>query len=348
MNWLEGQWHDGRSSRAHAVRLELDGSGGLRILAADGGPERLWPLHEIELGARIGATPRVLRRAGHGQVECPDSPLLAQWFPRPASRVEAMADWLERRRLAILVAALGTALFAFAFLRVGVPWFALRIAERTPEAVEVEVSRQAILLLERTHLRPSELPQARRRELRGRFADLVRGEPRYERMRLRFVQAPALGPNAFALPDGRIYLTDALVKLAGDDEEILAVLAHEAGHHVHRHGIRQAIESSSVLLVVGLLFGDVSGSSLAVALPAVLLSSGYSRGHEREADAHALQLLRSRGIPEQAFASIMRRLSAEIPDGIERGPMGYLSTHPPTPERIEAAERASDRQPRRD
>lgn len=36
----------------------------------------------------------------------------------------------------------------------------------------------------------------------------------------------------------------------------------------------------------------------------------------------------------------MRRLSEEVPEALERGPMGYLSTHPPSPERIAAAERA--------
>ncbi|NZA25194.1 M48 family metallopeptidase [Luteimonas sp. SJ-92] len=295
-------------------------------------------MDEIEVGERLGATPRVLRRDGHGRIECPDSPQLAQWFPRPAGWVEAVADWLERRRLAILAAASVTALLAFVFLRVGVPWVAERIAAEMPRAVEAEISRQAVALLERAHLAPSRLPEARRRVLRQRFARLVEGEPRHADMRLHFARAPGLGANALALPDGRIYVTDELVALAADDEEILAVLAHEAGHHVHRHGMRQAIESSSVLLVVGLAFGDVSGSSLAVALPTVLLSSGYSRGHEREADAYAVALLERRGIPPQAFARIMRGLAAE--HGESAGAIGYLSTHPPTAERIKAAEGA--------
>ncbi|MCD9031591.1 M48 family metallopeptidase [Luteimonas sp. Y-2-2-4F] len=340
MGAIEGQWHDGRSSRARAVRLERAGDA-LRIVDAADGSEAFWPLAEVEPSTRLGATPRVLRRAGHGQIECPDAPELAQWFPRPPSRIEAFADWLERRRAAILVAALCTGLFAVAFLRIGVPWAALEIAGRLPEAVEDEVSRQAAAVLERAgHLQASRLPPTRRDALQRRFAALVAGLPRHERMRLHFVRSASMGANAFVLPDGRIYVTDALVRLAEDDDEVLAVLAHEAGHHVHRHGMRQAIESSSVLLIVGLAFGDVSGSSLAVALPTVLLSSGYSRGHEREADAYATDLLRSRGLPPQAFARIMRRLSKDRP-GLDDGPLGYLSTHPPTPERIEAAERGA-------
>lgn len=341
MSALQGQWHDGHSSRARRVRLELAGPDALRITDLEEGGVQDWPLAETTISPRLGSTPRVLRRAGHGQIECPDSPLLAQWFPKPPSRIEAAADWLERRRLAILVAAIGTLAFALAFLQVGVPWMAAQIAERMPRAVETQVSSQALALLDRLYLSPSGLPEARQHELEQRFATLVQDQPRHPEMRLHFTRAPALGANAFALPDGRIHITDALVDLAGDDEEILAVLAHEAGHHVHRHGMRQAIESSSVLLVVGLFFGDASGSSLAVSVPAVLLSSGYSRGHEREADAWALDLLARRGIEPAAFSRIMRRLSEQVPAEVEQGPMGWLSTHPPTPERIEAAERAS-------
>lgn len=343
MNALEGQWHDGRSSRARRVRLELAGADALRLVDLDDRTETSWPLAETAISPRLGSTPRVLRRAGHGQVECPDSPLLRQWFPKPPSRIEVAADWLERRRLAILVAAIGTLAFAIAFLRIGVPWMAQHVAERMPRAVETEVSSQAMAMLDRMYLSPSELPPARQHELGRRFAAMVEGEPRHREMRLHFTRSPALGANAFALPDGRVHVTDALVELAGDDDEVLAVLAHEAGHHVHRHGMRQAIESSSVLLVVGLFFGDPSGSSLAVSLPAVLLSSGYSRGHEREADAWALDLLARRGIDPAAFSRIMRRMSEQVPDGIEEGPMGWLSTHPPTPERIAAGERAAER-----
>lgn len=51
--------------------------------------------------------------------------------------------------------------------------------------------------------------------------------------------APQIGANAFALPDGTLVVTDELVELAGDnDDEVLAVLAHELGHIHERHGLR--------------------------------------------------------------------------------------------------------------
>ena len=136
-------------------------------------------------------------------------------------------------------------------------------------------------------------------------------------------------------------MTDALVGLGASDEELLSVLAHEAGHHVYRHGLRLAIESSSIFVAVGLLFGDVSGSSVAVAVPVVLLNSEFSRGHEREADRYALALMRRSG-HRSAFAGMLRRLDRLISNVGGAHGASYLSTHPPTRERIEAAERAAE------
>lgn len=335
---VRGHLHDGQGTAPRAVVVEcVDGM--LRLLPDEGGAIE-WPQAEVRLSPRLGATPRMLRRAGHGQVECADVPLLDAWFPRPASRVEACADWLERRWSMIVLSALGTVVFVVALFWVGVPWLAGVAAERMPVAVERAASDQAEALLARLHFRETRLPAADRERLHRAFAAMVAGEPRSGQMRVAFVHAPLVGPNAFALPDGRLYVTDALVALAGNDQEVLAVLAHEAGHHVHRHGMRRALEGASVMLLVGLAFGDASGSSLAVSIPATLLGSGFSRGHETEADDYALDLLARRGIDPEAFAAILGRMDAVAGGGSE-GVLGYVSSHPPTARRMAAARRAA-------
>ena len=336
---LHATWYDGESSRARAVQLAC--VDGVLLLAFEDGSHGRWPLQTITISPRLGSTPRILRLPDGAHVEAVDSPELERWFKRTGSRIEGFADWLERRRAAILASAALVLVATVAFLHFGVPWLAREAAQRMPAAVERHASEQVVAMLERVHFHPSRIPAARRAELDRRFRALVAGEPRSADLRLAIVRAPGIGPNAFALPDGRIFVTDALIELAGNDEEVLAVLAHEAGHHVHRHGMRGALESSSIFLVAGVLFGDVSGSSLAVSIPATLLTSGFSRGYEREADAYAFDLLLRRGQSPRAFAAMMRRLSADLPDGLEQGPIGYLSTHPPSPERIAAAERAA-------
>ncbi|KAA2285356.1 M48 family metallopeptidase [Arenimonas fontis] len=345
---LQAIWYDGRGSRGRPALLSCPAPGRLRL---DSEGEVLeFAARQAELSPRLGRMPRTLRLPeGRGQLQLADSPLLDAWLPVP-SRVEAVADWLERRRTAALAAAVATVAGVVFFFQVALPWMANRLAPAIPAPIEGMIGRQAMALLDRTHFQASRLPVQRREALKARFHALVEGLPRERDYRLAFRRAPSLGPNAFALPDGQVVLTDELVELAGDrDELLLAVMAHEAGHHEHRHGMRQALESSAVVVVAGFLFGDLSGAgSLSVSVPVLLLESGYSRRSESEADAFAFGLLARHGVSPGAFAEAMRRLQQAHGDR-ELGPLTWLSTHPAGSERIEAAERAAEdfRPPRR-
>ncbi|WP_146908328.1 M48 family metallopeptidase [Arenimonas daejeonensis] len=217
-----------------------------------------------------------------------------------------------------------------------------KVAPVVPRAMERTISDQALSLIDRTQLQPSRLPAERKLALQLEFKALTTGLPRELDYRLSFRHAPGLGPNAFALPDGHVVVTDQLVELVdGNDDELLAVLAHEAGHHEHRHGMRQALQSSAVVVVAGFLFGDLSGTgSLSVSIPVLLLESGFSRDHEREADDFAFALLERQGRSPADFAAVMRRLSKHYGEK-DFGAVSYLSTHPPSAERIAAAEQAA-------
>jgi len=336
---LQGQWSVGRSSRLRAVEVSrVD-----EVLQAALGDElHRWPLAGIRISPRLGRTPRTLTLPDGGRIELPDSPVLDAWFPMPPSRVEAVADWLERRKYAIAAAAAITVAVIVGFVQFGLPWGARKIAERLPPVVERSASDQVVRVLEQFHVQPTQLSEARQAALQAQFGKLVAGEPRADQMRLVLVDAAGIGPNAFALPDGRIYMTDELVELAESDDEVLAVLAHEAGHHVHRHGMRGAIESSSVFVLAGLMLGDATGSSLTVSVPATLLSNGFSRGHEREADQYAFALLKRHGRSPKDFATLMSRLmKAHGMDEGDDAVIGYISTHPPSQERVRAAEAAA-------
>jgi Zn-dependent protease with chaperone function len=321
------------------VRLSRPWPGTLRVESDD--EQRLdFQIATLELSPRLGRMARTLKLPDHGHLEIEDSPQLDEWVPR-TSRVEAWADWLERRRTAALSAALLTVVGVVLFFQVGLPWMANRLAPAIPAPMERVISTQAMALLDRLHLEPSRLPAERRAGLQAKFAALVAGLPREADYRLEFRNAPKIGPNAFALPDGLVVVTDQLVKLVEADEELLAVLAHEAGHHEHRHGLRQALQSSAVVVVAGFLFGDLSGTgSLSVSIPVILLESGFSRDHEREADAFAFELLKRRGQSPEDFAAVMSRLSKHYGESAS-GPVSYLSTHPASAERIEAAKAAS-------
>lgn len=336
MTQLEGTWYDGRHSRPRAAVLERLDAATLRL--SSDGEVRDFALASIAISARLGNTPRVLRLPEAGHVEVEDGAELHAWFD-DHSRIEGWADWLERRRTAALSAAAITVLAVVLFFQFGLPTAAAWLAPQIPPRVERLMSSQVMALLDKLELSPSKLDVARQAELQAKFHALVAELPRERDMKLLFRNGRSIGANAFALPDGTVVMTDQLVELAKSDEELIAVLAHETGHHEHRHALRQTLESSGILLVTTLLIGDVSGSSLTVAMPTVLLETGFSRGHEREADDFAFALLRRKGLSPNAFADALSRLSKA--HGAEPDAISYFSTHPATKERIARARAAA-------
>jgi Zn-dependent protease with chaperone function len=191
---------------------------------------------------------------------------------------------------------------------------------------------------------PSELDEATRTRLTEHFRPVLEDHPG-NKLRVLFRKGGRVGPNAFALPSGTIVFTDEMVRLAKHDDELLAVLAHEIGHIVHRHAMRRVIQDSLLSFALLAITGDISGSSeLFLALPVLLTELAYSREFEREADRYALDYLRSRNTSPLHFARLMRRVEQKIAPNA-KGTIGklssYLSTHPMTEERLRLFEQGS-------
>ena len=133
-------------------------------------------------------------------------------------------------------------------------------------------------------------------------------------------------------------MTDALVKLARNDDQISAVLAHEIGHVRHRHGLRMSLQAAGLAALAAALFGDATSiTSLATMLPTALLQNGYSRELEAEADDYAFQRLKEIGLSPKAFAEIMLLLEKDHKRRSGGESKDYFSTHPATAKRIERA-----------
>jgi Zn-dependent protease with chaperone function len=162
--------------------------------------------------------------------------------------------------------------------------------------------------------------------------------------RIEFRRSEALGANALALPSGVVVVTDGLVALAKDTDDVVAVLAHEVGHLEGRHSMRAIVQSALVSGLIMLVVGDVS--ALAAAAPAALLNARYSRDLEREADAYASDALRAIGVRPTRLADMLERMEAEHSKAGREGPtdaFSYLSTHPTTEERLTALRRGSEK-----
>ncbi|HEX2101968.1 MAG TPA: M48 family metallopeptidase, partial [Candidatus Synoicihabitans sp.] len=142
-------------------------------------------------------------------------------------------------------------------------------------------------------------------------------------------------PNAFALPGNIIVVTDALVTMAEDEEEIAAVLAHELGHLRAHHPVQRLLLGSTALLVLTAATGDLSTlTSFAATLPFLLLQNGYSREFESAADTFAAERLLEAGIDPARLAAILMRMDKTHDDFVSRR-FTYLSTHPATEDRVQ-------------
>jgi Zn-dependent protease with chaperone function len=251
-------------------------------------------------------------------------------------RGSARGSWvhrLETRWQVALGAVLILAAVAAASIVWGIPIAARYIAERFPDQLALEIGAGTLGTLDRTVFEESALSEEDQARLRAAFAQMAAHEPELP-LHLEF---RALGvPNAFALPDGTVIVTDELVELADTDQEVLAVLAHEIGHVRHRHSLRMALEATSVALLASVYFGDAAQlSTILAALPAVYTEASYSRTHEKEADTYALEFMAETGLDPQHFADIMTKLQIEMDSvGEEPAALRYLSSHPPTKDRI--------------
>ena len=156
------------------------------------------------------------------------------------------------------------------------------------------------------------------------------------------LNSPAI--NAFALPNGRLYITRGLIALANDRSELASVLAHEMGHVIARHAqIReeQARQAAIVGHVVSDVLSDPQMGALALAKSKLTLAS-FSRAQEFEADGIGVGISARAGFDPYGasrFLNDMQRNAALKPAGGSPDPraVDFLSTHPATPDRIKNA-----------
>lgn len=330
-------YYDGRSAAGQSATLRLQPGETIEIA---GLPQHLrFDLSEVRFSDRIGGMARFLYLPDGAKCEITDNAAvdayLAAHRPNRATRLAALVHALERHWIAVLAAVGVTALFIWLAVDRGIPAAASAAADLVPLSVDIKMGEQALAFFDERLFEPSALTPSRQEELRTHFAQIAAPLVADERdVRLEFRHSEAIGANAFALPNGTILVTDELVALARSDTELIAVLAHEVGHLIHRHSVRGLLQGTGVAAVMVLLTGDVSSvASLAAALPVLLVESSYSRGFEREADAYAAVYLDRAGIDRTHFVAILERMTegGDLP-----GVIGYLSSHPVTDERVQA------------
>ena len=145
--------------------------------------------------------------------------------------------------------------------------------------------------------------------------------------------------NAFCLPGGKVFVYTGIFKYAANDDELAAVMGHEIGHALARHGAER-MTSGQLAQVGGQVLGAVMqsrgnpqstalvmqafgiGTQLGVMLP-------HSRTQEYEADHIGLILAAKSGYNPRAALSFWEKFGNS-----GKTPPEYLSTHPAPQNRI--------------
>jgi len=145
-------------------------------------------------------------------------------------------------------------------------------------------------------------------------------------------------PNAFALPGGKIGVHTGIMKVAKTPDELAAVIGHEVGHVIAKHGAERV--SSSLAAEGGLAALDAAlGGAPSPArsqMLAGLLTVGFllphSRTQESESDLIGLKLMARAGFDPRRSVTLWQNMMAA---GGASAPE-WLSTHPANQSRIEA------------
>ncbi len=159
--------------------------------------------------------------------------------------------------------------------------------------------------------------------------------------KITILNSPAI--NAFALPNGHLYVTRGLIALANDKAELASVLAHEMGHVIARHAaIRedQARQAALISHVVSDVLSDPQMGALALAKSKLTLAA-FSRAQEFEADGIGVGISARAGFDpygaSRFLADMQRNADLKTAGGGEARAPDFLTTHPATPERIKNA-----------
>jgi beta-barrel assembly-enhancing protease len=149
--------------------------------------------------------------------------------------------------------------------------------------------------------------------------------------------------NALSAPSGFVFVTKGFVSRLPDEDALAAVLAHEVAHVVKEHGIN-AISNANLtqaLLIVGKEAAASQGGSAVVELTNIfgdsvnqvfetLLTKGYSRSQEYDADEYALELLKRAGYNQSGLVTALSMLKANT----NSDESGWSTTHPKPSKRL--------------
>ena len=168
------------------------------------------------------------------------------------------------------------------------------------------------------------------------------GGPAARDLRVYLAHVPEF--NAFMTPTGFAVVFSGLLIRMRDEAQLSGIIAHEAGHFLRRHHVRQWRDlkrrtDALAILSMGAGLGGVAagaylGNWVQLAGSAAIISlAAYSRELEAEADAMGLRLIAETGYDPAAMPGVWQQLIGELDASAamrnrHRRAQSLLATHP--------------------
>lgn len=326
---VDGLYFDRKQAAKVPTQLLIDDTGCASLASQLGKPIQF---SSIQVSSRIGNSTRFLTLPNDELFETDNNDAIDRLLARYGSSVKKST--IELKYLLRMAALAFVLLGSWSFIHYGIPAASYKVAMMAPSDMLIEEGQSAFQRIDDNHFSASEIEEKRQNEITDKFNQLLPSNHEQYAYQLHFRSAEKIGANAFALPSGDVVVTDSLIKLAKNDDEIVSILLHEIAHVELRHSVQSIVQTSTLVLGVVVLTGDITSlSTILFAIPALLLDTGYSRRMEEQADSYSLEHMTALSIDPIHFANIMLRIS-DSHKSIGDFESSYWSSHPPTNERI--------------
>lgn len=323
---IQGQYQASPSSLPCHCKVFLQENGNL-WLTPEGGPGWLVAAEDIQILPVSTGEPVTLLIAKTARLTALERGAVDSWAAcHRGGRGQKILSRRQNNAAIVLAIFLAIAGSFWGIYRYAIPALSKPIAFMVPVSVSEELGQSTLDELDATEMRTTSLSASRQDDIRQSLEAL--NPPPQINLQFRSMRDTV---NAFALPDGTVVVTDALVSSLETDE-VQAVLAHEIAHVTERHGLQMIVRSAALPIAIGAMTGDFSFMLEAGGILALMLaSSSYSRDMESEADAIAVGRLHDQRLDPLALAEALRTITAETGSSSEAG---WFSSHPDTDERI--------------
>ena len=318
---------DGQDNRRHAVTVHMRDS---LIIEAGETVLARWPLADVRLmpSADGMARYRLADPNSLARLEITDEWLISAIRRSCPNLARDNSAASARQTLHIVGGALAAASI-MGVLFYGLPWLAGWVAPQIPPRVQYEIGEASAQQLHRALNAATCTEPHGQAVLDQLMAKLARAGHLTQPLRTRALRTDVA--NAMALPGGRVFVFSGLLDKAQTPDELAGVLAHELGHEAHYDSMRRLVESSGTGLLLGMFFGDFTGSAAFAAAASTLLNAAYSRTAEQRADDYAIAVMTRLGRSPKPFGTLLARITQghDTPAA-----MSLLADHPLTAERL--------------